>query len=226
MHNTTVIDLLDHGFVELIEQSGGDSRITDAARTSYLTGKTIRDDEKLLRYLIKHQHTGPLEFVRFTFRIRAPLFVFNQIIRHRTASTNCMSLRFSEALDMVYIPKLEDLREQDMVNKQGSSNPLPIDDAGKAQEILIAACENARIAYENLISLGLSRETARFVLPQNQYTQWYWAMDLNNLFKFLKLRLDKHAQFETRLYAQAISQFVKEGCPVAYKAFEDFILNV
>lgn len=212
-----MIQVLDHGFVRLVDHMGDDSRIVQAARVSYGAGtKTKREDEALIDYLMRNRHTSPMEAVVFQFHVKLPIFVARQFVRHRTARLNEVSLRYSEAKDEFYIPKT--WRAQDTKNKQGSV-VADLDHAGMTA-LLINQCEDSMDRYRTLINGGAAREMARMVLPINLYTEWYWQMDLHNLFHFLRLRLDAHAQFEAREYAKATAELVKPIVPAAWAAFE------
>jgi thymidylate synthase (FAD) len=214
--------VLDHGIVKLVDVMGNDSSIVQAARVSYGEGtKSVSDDRNLIRYLMRHQHTTPFEMVEMKFLVKLPIFVARQWIRHRTASVNEYSGRYSIMLDEYYIP--ENLHSQSQLNKQGSSDVHEYSMFHKIQ--MIEHCQSAFQIYEKMVKAGISREEARIILPLNTYTQWYWKIDLNNLFKFLVLRLDSHAQYEIRVYAEKIAEIVKSCCPLAYEAFEDYMLN-
>jgi len=221
------IKCLDHGFIRLVDYMGDDSSIVQAARVSYGKGtKTVREDTTLIRYLMRHQHTSPFEMVELKFHIRLPIFVARQWIRHRTANVNEYSGRYSEMTDDFYIPELDQIRTQDEVNKQGrSNNPI---DPEIAKNILESMEQHQKQSYSEYLSYlekGVAREIARINLPLSSYTEWYWKIDLHNLFRFLKLRLDWHAQYEIRVYAQAIADIVKELFPISYQAFSDYVLN-
>lgn len=221
------IKCLDHGFVRLVDFMGDDSSIVQSARVSYGKGtKSVREDTTLIRYLMRHQHTSPFEMVELKFHIRLPIFVARQWIRHRTANVNEYSGRYSEMTDDFYIPELEQIRTQDEVNKQGRSDKQF--DPDTAAEILASMEQHQKNSYQEYLSYlekGVAREIARINLPLSTYTEWYWKIDLHNLFRFLKLRLDWHAQYEIRIYAQAIASIVKEIFPISFQAFSDYVLN-
>lgn len=221
------IKCLDHGFVRLVDYMGDDSSIVQAARVSYGKGtKTVREDTTLIRYLMRHQHTSPFEMVELKFHIRLPIFVARQWIRHRTANVNEYSGRYSEMSDDFYVPELDQIRTQDEVNKQGRSEQvIDKDIALELQHSMKEWQEKAYEEYQNYLNKGLARELARINLPLSSYTEWYWKIDLHNLFRFLKLRLDWHAQYEIRVYAKAIAQIVEELFPISFKAFSDYVLN-
>jgi thymidylate synthase (FAD) len=219
--------VLDKGFVRLVDYLGSDSRIVQAARVSYGEGtKSFRQDKGLISYLMRNEHTSPFEQVNFTFHIKMPIFVARQWIRHRTARVNEISGRYSVMANEAYIPDMEHINFQSDDNKQGRSDE-PVDQKTREQvaSILKADQERAFAAYHEMLDLGIARELARIDLPLSLYTQWYWQMDLHNLFHFLKLRLDNHAQYEIRVYAEAILEIIRTVCPMACEAFEQLILH-
>lgn len=216
--------VLDHGFVRLVDYMGGDERIVQAARVSYGAGtRTVRDDAKLIRYLMRNQHTSPFEQVILTFHVKMPIFVARQWARHRTARTNEISGRYSMMTGDFFMPKRLPLQHEN--NKQASSEEsLPNE---LSQELMAQMEEDQRAVYahyEELLAKGVSREIARVNLPLALYTEMYWQMDLHNLFHFLKLRLHEHAQYEIRCYAQTIGEIVKKVAPCAWDAFEEYVL--
>jgi thymidylate synthase (FAD) len=218
---------LDKGFVRLIDIMGDDSSIVQAARVSYGKGtKSIREDRALIRYLMRHSHTSPFEMVELKFHVRLPIFVARQWIRHRTANVNEYSGRYSEMTDDFYLPEKSQIRTQSEVNRQGRSDEKISENAA---EQVLKSMENSQnqsySEYKNYIELGVAREIARINLPLSSYTEWYWKIDLHNLFRFLKLRLDPHAQFEIRVYAEVIASILKQIVPISYEAFEDYLLN-
>lgn len=219
--------VLDKGFVRLVDYLGSDSRIVQAARVSYGEGtKTFRQDKGLIAYLMRNDHTSPFEQVNFTFHIKMPIFVARQWIRHRTARVNEISGRYSVMADEAYIPDFDHINKQSDDNKQGRSDePLEIGIQQKVASILKKDQARAFETYHELLDLGIAREIARIDLPLSLYTQWYWQMDLHNLFHFLKLRLDNHAQYEIRAYAEVILSMVRAVCPIACEAFESLELN-
>ena len=218
---------LDKGFVRLIDYMGDDNAIVQAARVSYGKGtKTITEDKGLIRHLMRHRHTSPFEMVEFKFHVKLPIFVARQWIRHRTANVNEYSGRYSEMKDEFYIPDIEQIRPQSSLNKQGrSSEMLPDDIAVNIIEQFEKTQSRLFNEYSGLLEHDLARELARINLPLSNYTEWYWKIDLHNLFHFLKLRLDAHAQYEIRIYAEIIGNILKEIVPVSYRAFEDYMLN-
>jgi thymidylate synthase (FAD) len=219
--------VLDKGFVRMVDYLGSDERIVQAARVSYGEGtKTYRKDRGLINYLLRNDHTSPFEQVNFTFHIKMPIFVARQWIRHRTARVNEISGRYSVMSDECYIPDGSSIALQSDDNKQGR-NPEPVSPELQQQVIELLTEDQGR-AYENyqkLLDLGIAREIARIDLPLSLYTQWYWQMDLHNLFHFLQLRLDEHAQYEIRVYAQQILDLIRTVCPIACVAFEEHRLN-
>ncbi len=217
--------VLTHGFVALVDYMGNDAAIVQAARVSYGQGtKSVRDDRGLIRYLMRHRHTTPFEMVEFKFLVRLPIFVARQWIRHRTASVNEYSARYSIVPDEFELPPVEEIRYQSQQNRQGRGGPLPVAAADRFRDDLERVSKEAYSAYQSALEAGVARETARLVLPVAYYTQWYWKINLWNLFHFLSLRLDPHAQEEIRLYAAEIAKLAQVVCPVAFEAFEDFQL--
>lgn len=218
---------LDKGFVRLVDVMGDDSSIVQAARVSYGKGtKTVNQDRGLIRYLMRHRHTTPFEMVEFKFHVKLPIFVARQWIRHRTANVNEYSGRYSEMKDDFYTPDLEQIRPQSKNNKQGRSDEMFEESKSiNLQNKLSEFQDNAYDHYMELLDDGLAREISRINLPLSNYTEWYWKIDLHNLFHFLRLRMDDHAQYEIRVYGEIIADIVKQIVPVAYEAFEDYILK-
>jgi len=218
--------VLNDGFVCLVDVMGNDDSIVQAARVSYGKGTTKPStDRTLIRYLMRHRHTTPFEMVSFKFYIRVPMDCWRQWIRHRTASVNEYSTRYSEAIDSTQITGPGEWRSQSKSNKQGSEEFI---DYGIGENLSLNEAELnkfSRDIYEKRLESGVAREQARKDLPLSTYTEAYWKIDLHNLFHFLSLRLDPHAQLEIRLYAQAIAEIVKWVVPVAWEAFEDYRLN-
>jgi thymidylate synthase (FAD) len=220
-------DVLDHGFVRVIDYMGDDAAICQAARVSYGKGtKSVTNDEGLIRYLMRHWHSTPFEMCEIKLHVKLPVFVARQWIRHRTANVNEYSARYSILDREFYIPAREHIAAQSVVNNQGRGELLADDEAARVLEILKADSARTYDNYEAMISQdgqqGLARELARMNLPANIYTQWYWKVDLHNLFHFLRLRADPHAQYEIRVYAEAIAAVVADWVPFAYGAFEDY----
>jgi len=221
------IDCLDKGFVRLIDVMGDDAAIVQAARVSYGSGtKKVLEDRGLIRYLLRHAHTTPFEMVEFKFHVKLPIFVARQWIRHRTANVNEYSGRYSEMKDEFYTPNPNDIRPQSVLNKQGrSEETLPDGMAEQAANAFKAGQDEAYAQYQEFLEQGIAREIARINLPVSNYTEWYWKIDLHNLFHFLRLRIDSHAQYEIRVFAEAIAELVKPFVPHAWEAFEDYVLN-
>jgi thymidylate synthase (FAD) len=217
--------VLDHGFVRLVDYLGGDARIVQAARVSYGDGtKSVREDAALIDYLLRHAHTSPFEQVVLTFHLKMPIFVARQWIRHRTARLNELSGRYSVLRDEFYVPAPDEVRYQSTTNKQGSARRrCPTALRGRVVDAL-ATASAAYAAYEGLLEDGVARELARINLPLSLYTEMYWQIDLHNLFHFLRLRMDWHAQYEIRAYGDAIARCARAVAPLAYEAFEEHVL--
>ena len=223
----TPIPVLDHGHIRVIDYMGNDAAIVQAARVSYGKGtKSVSNDEGLIRYLMRHWHSTPFEMCEVKLHVKLPVFVARQWIRHRTANVNEYSARYSILDREFYIPAPEHLAAQSSVNNQGRGEVLEGAEAERVLRLLTDDAMRAYDHYEDMLSTdgqkGLARELARMNLPANIYTQWYWKVDLHNLFHFLRLRADAHAQYEIRAYAEAISDVVKDWVPIAYAAFEDY----
>lgn len=219
---------LDHGYVELLDYMGTDRDIALAARTT--TGsedlKTETEDRHLIRYLVRHYHSTPVEMVRARFRLQMPIAVARQFIRHRMSSTNEYSLRYSEPIDLFYVPAAADVGTQAESNRQGRGDALSPEAAERVRELLVANDERAMSLYRVLADeCGVARELARNVLPVNLYTRFVWTVDLHNAMHMLRLRLDSHAQLEIRVFAQALADIVKAWVPVAHEAFVDYRLE-
>jgi len=216
------IPVLDKGFIRLVDYMGGDARIVQSARVSYGEGtKSVREDGALIDYLLRHQHTSPFEQVMLTFHVKLPIFVARQWIRHRTARVNEISGRYSIMKNECYVPAPEDVAFQSVDNKQGRStesvDPKVVEGViGTLKESQDAAFET----YEGLIGQDIARELARINLPLSTYTEWYWQIDLHNLFHFLRLRADPHAQKEIRVYAEAMLEVCRKVAPLATASFE------
>ena len=218
--------VLTHGFVVLVDYMGNDAAIVQAARVSYGKGtRAVRDDRGLIRYLMRHRHTTPFEMVELKFLVRLPIFVARQWIRHRVASVNEYSARYSVVPDEYEVPAPEEVRHQSTRNRQGRGDPLPTEVVDQFRADLDRVSKDAYAVYARALDAGVARETARLVLPVAYYTQWYWKADLWNLFHFLSLRLDPHAQEEIRLYAAELAKLTRLVAPIAYEAFEDFSLS-
>jgi len=216
---------LDHGFVRLIDYMGDDSAIVQAARVSYGKGtKKVRQDRGLIRYLMRHRHTSPLEMCEIKLHAKMPIFVARQWVRHRTASLNEISARYSVLDNEFYLPATQDLATQSDSNRQGRGDVLSAEQSAAVLALLKRDAEQSYQTYERLLGdeFGLARELARMDLPVNYYTQWYWKVDLHNLLHFLSLRMDAHAQYEIRVFADAIARIVADWVPLVYEAFLDY----
>ena len=213
--------VLDKGFVRLVDYFGGDQRIVQSARVSYGEGtKSVSQDGALIDYLLRHQHTSPFEQVVMTFHVKMPIFVARQWVRHRTGRMNEVSGRYSIMKEEFYVPEAEKVAPQSKDNKQGRASEAF--DSETANKIINQLEEGQKSAYENyseLLDDGLAREIARINLPLSLYTEFYWEMDLHNLFHFLKLRLDSHAQYEIRVYAEVMLEMCKKVAPMATESF-------
>jgi thymidylate synthase (FAD) len=228
----TKINCLDHGFVSLVDamprlvpekQKTADGAIVQAARVSYGEGtKTVNQDRGLIRYLMRHAHTTPFEMIEFKFHCKMPIFVCRQWIRHRTASVNEVSGRYSVLKDEFYVPGETNVRVQSATNKQGGDQLADIKTGEQFSNYIKSLCGESYREYEEFIGKGVSREQARMVLAVNLYTEWYWKIDLHNLFHFLALRCDSHAQQEIRVFADAMLDLIKPIVPVAVEAWDDY----
>jgi thymidylate synthase (FAD) len=230
----TPFEVLDHGFIRVIDYMGNDSAVVQAARVSYGQGtKKVNADKGLINYLIAHRHTTPLEMCEIKFHIKLPIFIARQWIRHRMASINEYSARYSIMEDEFYIPKAEHLSAQSKVNHQGRDESRVLN-AAEQKQVLEILKEDSKKSYQHYLEMinqnpdgevsdpdkeGLARELARMNLPLNCYTQWYWKIDLHNLLHFLSLRADSHAQYEIRVYAEIILDIVKKWVPHCHEAF-------
>ena len=233
------IPLLDHGFVRVVDYAGDDGAVVQAARVSYGRGtRQVSDDRGLIRYLMREQHTTPFEMCEIKLHVKLPIFVARQWIRHRTASVNEYSARYSILDREFYLPSPDVIATQSIGNRQGRGEPLPAIEADRVQAILREDAHRAYDHYEELLNqdaegepldpnrTGMARELSRINLSLNFYTQWYWKIDLHNLLNFLALRADPHAQHEIRVYAETILELiVKPWVPLTYEAFCDYRLN-
>lgn len=222
------IECLDHGFVYLVDYMGNDQSIVEAARVSYGKGtKTVNEDRGLIRYLRRHWHTTPFEMVELKFHAKMPIFVARQWIRHRTASVNEYSGRYSEMLNEFYLPDVSVLKKQSKSNRQGRGEDLSPAQQKRVIEVLKNDYERSYLNYQDFLSedVNLARELSRIGLSVANYTQWYWKINLHNLMHFLKLRMDPHAQHEVRVFAEAIAKILKDAMPLAYEAFNDYVLE-
>ncbi|MGL9732680.1 MAG: FAD-dependent thymidylate synthase [Wolbachia sp.] len=218
--------VLDRGFIRVVDYMGSDNAIVQAARVSYGNGiKQINQDEMLIKYLMRHNHTTPFEMCEIKFHVKLPIFVARQWMRHRTANVNEYSARYSILDNEFYIPRSEQIAKQSDNNKQGSGEAF---DSHSSKEIIDSLTNDSNLIYshyEKFIQQGLAREIARTNLMLNYYTQFYWKIDLHNLLHFLKLRVDKHAQYEIRVYAEIMLDIIKKWVPIAYSAFVEYCLQ-
>jgi thymidylate synthase (FAD) len=228
------LPVLDHGFVRVIDYMGDDAAIVQAARVSYGRGtRRVSEDAGLIRYLMRHRHSTPFEMCEIKYHVKLPIFVARQWIRHRTANVNEYSARYSILDREFYIPGPEHLATQSADNRQGRGAVLQ---GAEAAHVLDLLREDATRTYDHYAEMlnedgadpgrqGLARELARMNLTLNTYTQWYWKSDLHNLFHFLSLRADPHAQYEIRVYAEAMLATVEAWVPAAFAAFRDYRLG-
>jgi thymidylate synthase (FAD) len=220
------IRVLDHGYVCVVDRMGSDESIERAARVSYQLGtRATRTTRGLLRYLMRHRHTTPFEVCGITLGMRIPLFVARQLIRHRMQTVNEESARYSAIVDEFYVPEEEVLCFQSKDNKQGRGERLPEAERGALQMKMREVALGAHSVYNEMLSDGVSRELARIILPLSTYTTWHSTMDAHNLMHMLSLRMHPHAQLETRLFANAIAEIVKDWLPITWEAFEDYRLH-
>jgi thymidylate synthase (FAD) len=220
------INVLDHGHIQLIDSMGNDSAIIEAARTSYKLGTKITSDERtLLRFLLRHNHASPFESVVIKFHVKLPIFVERQWARHRTAGWNEVSARYSILPEETYSPSKENIKAQSKSNKQGREEELSEDVINNYLNAIAYTYSQAFTSYHTSIENDIARELARIELPLATYTEKVWWCNLRNIFNFLFLRMDSHAQLEIRLYANAMFEIVKQICPVACEAFEDYVLH-
>ena len=212
----------DLGFVTLLYTMGSDEEVENAARISYGEGtRKVSQTRNLIRYLLRHKPTSPFEMCEVKFHLKLPIFVMRQLVRHMTANLNEYSGRYSVMSNEFYLPEGDYLAKQSTTNKQGRAEPLP--NKGSLQFEFNRIYDNATIAYNTLLDEDLTRELARAVLPVANYTECIWKIDLHNLFNFLKLRMDSHAQREIRDYADAMYELIKPKFPLCTEAFEDYI---
>ncbi|MDR0677924.1 MAG: FAD-dependent thymidylate synthase [Holosporaceae bacterium] len=219
------IRVLDHGFIRVIDYMGTDASIVQAARVSYGAGtRKIQEDRGLINYLMRHHHTTPFEMCEIKLHIKMPIFVARQWIRHRTASVNEYSARYSVLGNEFYIPEISQFAKQSDTNKQGKSDQLLEENhAEKVLKILKQSFHDTYDKYLHMLNdLSLTRELARTVLPTSIYTEIYWKIDLHNLMHFLRLRADSHAQYEIRCYADAILKILEKWLPFTYEAFINY----
>jgi thymidylate synthase (FAD) len=230
------INVLDHGFIRVVDYMGDDSSIVQAARVSYGAGtKKVNQDKGLINYLMRHRHTTPFEMCDIKFHIKLPIFIARQWIRHRTASVNEYSGRYSILGNEFYLPRKEHIAPQSSINAQGRAEEiLPDQTAEKVLDILKRDAINCYQNYERMMnsdkdgnvidesSVGISRELARMNLTLNYYTEWYWKINLHNLLHFVALRADDHAQYEIRVYADEILKIIEKWVPYTAEAFKEY----
>ena len=232
------MEVLDHGFIRVIDYMGDDASIVQAARVSYGKGtKKKREDKSLINYLLHNQHTTPFEMAEIKLHVRLPIFVARQWVRHRTANINEYSARYSILDREFYIPAASTLGSQSQSNRQGREETLDDAEAARVLQLLRDDAENAYEHYLELLNedpagnildperSGLARELARMNLTLNYYTQWYWKIDLHNLMRFIDLRIDPHAQYEIRAYAEVLLNILKRWVPITAEAFEEHKLG-
>ena len=232
------LPVLDHGFVRVVDYMGDDAAVVQAARVSYGKGtKSVRNDEGLIRYLMRHWHTTPFEMCEIKFHVKLPIFIARQWIRHRTANVNEYSARYSVLDKEFYIPDPAQLATQSDSNRQGRGEVLDGDEAADVLALLRADAERTYRHYQTMLNAdeagaaldpdrqGLARELARMNLTLNTYTQWYWKTDLHNLMHFLRLRADDHAQYEIRAYAEVMVDVLERWVPMTARAFRDYRLD-
>ncbi|MDZ5762101.1 FAD-dependent thymidylate synthase [Candidatus Cyrtobacter comes] len=230
------INVLDHGFIRVIDYMGDDSAIVQAARVSYGKGtKKMSQDKGLINYLMKHAHTTPFEMCEIKLHVKLPIFVARQWVRHRTANINEYSARYSILDKEFYIPSADQISYQSISNKQGRGEVLDHEDSQKILDMLRQDAERCYENYAYMLNIdeetgevldesrnGVARELARMNLTLNYYTQWYWKIDLHNLMHFLKLRSHHHAQYEIRVYAEKMLEILKRWVPCVYDAFINY----
>jgi thymidylate synthase (FAD) len=232
------ITVLDHGFLRVVDYMGDDGAVVQAARVSYGRGtRAANEDRGLIRYLMRHRHSTPFEMCEIKFHVKLPIFVARQWIRHRTANVNEYSARYSVLDREFYLPAPEQLAAQSAINRQGRGDVLEGDEAAEVLDLLR---QDATRNYDHYLRMlnedeegqpldpgrqGLARELARMNLTLNAYTQWYWKTDLHNLLHFLSLRADPHAQYEIRVYADAMMDVLKAWVPMVAEAFSDYRLG-
>ena len=231
----TALPVLDHGFVRVNDYMGDDGAVLQAARVSYGRGtRKVSEDAGLIRYLMRHRHSTPFEMCEIKYHVKLPIFVARQWIRHRTANVNEISARYSILDREFYLPAPEHLAAQSEINRQGRGAVLEGENAARVLDLLREDSLRAHDHYMELLNEdddgqardpsrpGLARELARMNLTLNTYTQWYWKTDLHNLLHFLSLRADSHAQYEIRVYADAMLKTVEAWVPACYAAFRDY----
>jgi thymidylate synthase (FAD) len=234
----TPYKVLDHGFIRVVDYMGDDSAVVQAARVSYGKGtKKLTQDQGLINYLMRHRHSTPFEMCEIKLHVKLPIFIARQWIRHRTASVNEYSARYSILDNEFYIPREENLSAQSEINSQGRGKLIEGDRAEEVLQILKEDSSRCYSNYQNMLNEDqngeiidpskdkVARELARMNLPVNSYTQWYWKIDLHNFMNFISLRADSHAQFEIRAYADIMNDILKKWVPFTYEAFEKYRLQ-
>lgn len=223
------VKVLDHGFIRVVDYCGNETSVIKAARQSYAAEPTPRkasEDRNLLRYLMRHRHTTPLEMCELSVQVKLPIFAARQWIRHRTANVNELSGRYTELPREFYIPDLEQIKAQSTNNKQGRGANIELTEASNIRDLMVADANISFDNYDVLLNVyDLARELARINLPLSTYTTWTWKVDLHNLLHFLSLRLDSHAQYEIRVYADIIWNWVQGWVPNIAEAFNDYRLE-
>lgn len=227
INDKNYVPVLDHGFVGLVDHMGNDELISRAARNSYGKGtKQVNDDRNLIRYLMRHEHTTPFEMGELVFHIKLPIFVMRQLVRHRTASINEYSARYSVVTDEFYLPNPEDIKPQSVTNKQGRAGELDSISVNHTIDDMNSVWDYCFTVYERFINdFGVARETARTVLPVGSYTEIYWKANLKNFLHMARLRMDSHAQWEIQEFARAMYDLARPLFPLSCEAFEDYIIN-
>jgi thymidylate synthase (FAD) len=234
----TPLPVLDHGFVRVVDYMGDDAAVVQAARVSYGRGtKRVNEDRGLIQYLMRHRHTTPFEMCEIKYHVKLPIFVARQWIRHRTANVNEYSARYSILDNEFYLPSPEHLAVQSTSNRQGRGDALPPEEAARVLDLLREDAARSYRDYAYMLNedesgkpvderrSGLARELARMNLSLNFYTQWYWKTDLHNLLHFLSLRADAHAQYEIRVYAEAMIDTLERWVPLCAEAFRQYRLG-
>ena len=221
------VPVLDHGFVGLVDYMGSDDDIVKAARVSYGEGtKKVQGDRGLIRYLMRHEHTTPFEMCEVKFHIKLPIFVMRQLVRHRTASMNEYSARYSVITDEFYLPEAENIKPQSLTNKQGRDGELDSIVTSHTIDDMRQVWDFSYEIYERFLGdFNVARETARSILPVGGYTECYWKANLKNFLHMARLRMDSHAQWEIQEFARAMYELARPLFPLACEAFEDYAVN-
>ena len=223
MSDDGYVKVLDHGFVGLVDTMGDDDAVVQAARVSYGSGtKTVNTDRNLIRYLLRHRHSTPFEMCEVKFHIKLPIFVMRQLIRHRTASVNEYSGRYSVMSDNFYVPEQKDIKKQSTTNAQGRGEEFSKEAKERTQQWMEKIHNQAHDTYESFLKEDMARETARAVLPVSNYTEAYWKCNMKNFLHMVGLRADPHAQWEIQEYAKTMYELVKPKFPIICEAWEDY----